>query len=182
MDNKKLLVISDSHGDVTALKKIFEWTKERTPPKDSICAVAFLGDGLTDLMPAADSAGFFSDWKLVRGNNDFGIQVPDSAVFDFANQRFFICHGHKYNLYGGDHMLLAAASNLQADVVLSGHSHIPYHKTENGIHLINPGAIRHTRSNIGSTFAVIECTENQPIKVDFWGINEKGKISKVKVK
>jgi putative phosphoesterase len=182
MDSKKLLVLSDTHGKITLLKMIFTWAKERIPPKDTICSVAFLGDGVIDLQRAGEETGFYSDWKLINGNNDYGIQLPESSVFDFVNYRFFICHGHRYSLYGNYHSLVSAGRVNGANVILFGHTHIPSIKTINGIHLINPGSAGNPRSNIGSTFAVIECAENKPLKVEFWGINEKGKISQVKVK
>lgn len=182
MNSKKLLVISDTHGKTANLLAVLNWAKERTPPNGTICAAVFLGDGLSDLEPAANAAGFFCDWKIVKGNNDYGYQVPESVVFDFADDRFFISHGHRCNSYNGGHILVAAAKNNGANIVLSGHSHVPHDKTLDGIRLINPGSVGSPRSRIGATFAVIECTEDKPLKVEFWGISEKGKIEQVKDK
>ena len=180
MDSKKLLVFSDTHGNTTALKAVFNWAKERTLPNDSICAAAFLGDGINDLQYAADATGFDCNWIQVRGNNDYGIQESDTRIFNFVNYRFFICHGHHYSLYGGYHPLVSAARYNDANVVLFGHTHVPYHKTLNGVHLINPGCISHPRSSTGATFAVIECAEGKQLKVEFFGIGEKNVIKKVK--
>jgi len=181
MDNKKLLVLSDSHGNIAALKAVFNWAKDYIPPNDTICAAAFLGDGLSDLKKAADATGFFCDWKCVGGNNDYGISMPDALTFDYAEHRFFICHGHHYGLYGGHHALLAAARNNNADAALFGHSHVPHYKTVDGIKLINPGSVGRPRSRIGATFAVIECPEGQPMNVEFYGIGDEFKIEKLKI-
>jgi len=181
MDNKKLLVISDTHGSISALKAILSWANERTPPNDSICAAAFLGDGIEDINPAANAAGFMCSWVIVKGNNDYRVQEQDSALFDFVNYRFFACHGHRYNLYGGAHALAAAAKNMGANAVLSGHSHVPYHKIIDGIHLINPGSASRPRSSIGATFAVIECAEGEQLKAEFYSIEDKGQIRSVKL-
>jgi hypothetical protein len=182
MDSKKLLVFSDTHGNITALESVFNWAKERIPPNDTICAAVFLGDGIVDLQIAAKRTGFSCNLKFVGGNNDYGFEVPETAVFNFADYRFFICHGHRYNLYSGYQTLITAACNKEANVALYGHSHVPFYKTLNGVHIINPGSVGRPRSMIGATFAVIECIENQPLKVDFFGIGEKGKIRTVKVK
>ncbi|MCL2764268.1 MAG: metallophosphoesterase [Treponema sp.] len=182
MSGKKLLVFSDSHGSVSALKAVFKWANDRIPPNDTICATACLGDGLSDLRRAADETGFYSDWKIVCGNNDYGIQAPESVIFDFADRRFFMCHGHRHGLYSGYYKLLAAAENKEADAVLFGHSHIPYFSDEDGIALINPGSIGQPRSRIGATFAVIECIENKPLIAQFYGIGEKYKIKQIKLK
>jgi len=181
MDNKKLLVLSDSHGSASALKAVLNWAKNYTPPNDTICAAAFLGDGLSDLKPASDAAGFFCEWKCVRGNNDYGSNLPDALAFDYAEHRFFICHGHHYGSYNGNHALLAAARINNADTALFGHSHVPHYKTVDGIRLINPGSIGRPRSRIGATFAVIECPEGQPINVEFYGISDEYTVKKLKI-
>ena len=181
MDSKKLLVVSDSHGNTKALKTIFNWAKEKTPPNDTICATVFLGDGLKDLQTASAETGFYCNWAQIRGNNDFDIQEADTAVFDFVNYRFFICHGHRYNIYGGYQALVSAARYNGANVVLFGHLHVPIKKTLNNTLLINPGSVSFPRSNKGTSFAVIECKEGQKLKVEFYGIDDNGQINGIKV-
>jgi len=181
MDSKKLLVFSDTHGSVQALKAVFDWAKKRTPPNDAICGAAFLGDGIADLQFAAKASGFFCDWKLVSGNNDFGYSTPGADVFDFAGNRFFMCHGHRHSLYGGYHMLIAAARSAGANVALFGHSHVPLHKIEDGVMLVNPGSVGRPRSKIGATFTVIKCDEGEQPEVEFFGIDARAEIRKVKL-
>ncbi|MCL2277516.1 MAG: YfcE family phosphodiesterase [Treponema sp.] len=178
---KKLLVISDSHGHVSTLTIVFNWARELIPPKGTICACAYLGDGFPDLHKAAEAAGFYSDWKLVRGNNDYGIQLPEAAIFNFVDHRFYMCHGHKHSLYSGHHVLLAAVKSNNADAVLFGHSHVPVYKVIDGISFINPGSVGQPRSKIGSTFAVIECPEGEPLNVEFFSLGENGQVKKVKI-
>ena len=181
MSGKKLLVISDSHGHISVLAKIFKWAKNQMPPDGTICGCAFLGDGFIDLQEASEMSGFYSDWKLVRGNNDYDINLPDAAVFDFSDHRFFICHGNKHSIYGGHYMLLAAAKTNNADGILFGHSHVPFCKNTDGILIVNPGSVGQPRSRIGATFAVIECAEGEPLKAEFFGISRQGSINKIKV-
>jgi len=173
---KKFLAFSDTHGSVLKLKAVFKWANDHIPPGGTICAAACLGDGISDIRRAADETGFYSDWKIVCGNNDYGIQAPEAAVFDLADHRIFMCHGHRHGLYGGYHSLLAAAKNTKSNIALFGHSHVPLFKIVDGISLINPGSVGHPRSRVGSTFAVIECPEDEPPKVEFWGISASGKI------
>ena len=179
MSEKKLLVFSDSHGDVSAVKAVFAWAVDHLPPKDSICTVAFCGDGLADLQQAADATGFYSDWKLVGGNNDYSFSLASSTVFDFADHRFFMCHGHRHNIYSNFHTLAAAGRASEADIVLFGHAHVPVKYTEDGILIVNPGSISRPRSKVGATFAVIECGEK--VDVVFYGIIGRGLIREVKI-
>jgi len=181
MNGKKLLVFSDSHGYVKSLKAVFSWANERLPPNDTIRMVACLGDGLSDLRNAADATGFYCEWKLICGNNDYDFPGPDSAVLEFADHRFYMCHGHRHNLSAGVHALIASARHNNADTVLFGHTHVPFFKITDGITIINPGSVGSPRSRIGASFAVIECPEESQLKVDFYGIGDKGKIKKVKI-
>jgi len=181
MDSKKLLVLSDTHGHRSSLCAALNWAKDRLPPEDSICCAAFLGDGLSDLRPAADTTGFFCEWKLIRGNNDYEHSIPESVVFDFADHRFFMCHGHRHSIYGGFHVLVNSARSNDADIVLFGHAHVPFYKNVNGIQIINPGSVGNPRSRLGAAFAVIECIPGEIPKVDFMGINSKKEIKKLKI-
>jgi putative phosphoesterase len=181
MNCKKMLVLSDTHGSLSALKKVMNWAKDRMPPNDTICDAVFLGDGVSDLRLAADAAGFYGNWNVVRGNNDYEHAIQDSAVFDFADYRFFICHGHRHSLYSGHHTLVSAGRSNNANVVMFGHTHVPFLKNEGGILLINPGSVGRPRSRTGATFAVIECIQGEPLKVKFYGIGSGG-ILEIKFK
>jgi len=182
MDSRKLLVLSDTHGSVHALKAVLDWAKNRIPPNDTILGAAFLGDGIADVQYVAKATGFFCDWKLVSGNNDFGHSTPEAAVFDFAGNRFFMCHGHSHSLYGGYHTLVAAAASADANVALFGHSHVPFQKVEGGVLLVNPGSVGRPRSRIGATFAVIKCAEGERPEAEFFGIGAHGGIYNVRLR
>jgi putative phosphoesterase len=177
MDTQRLLVLSDTHGNTPALKKVLLWAEQQNTAQQqgaaAITAAAFLGDGASDLRQAADAAGFFCDWKMVRGNNDHETFLQDAAVFDFCGHRFFMCHGHRYSLYNGTYALVNAARASQADAALFGHTHVPYHKQERDVLLVNPGSVSLPRSRVGATFAVIECTPDKPLSVQFWSIGAK---------
>ena len=180
MEIKKLLVLSDTHGRLSYLKAVLNWAKKLTPPNDGICGTAFLGDGISDLNTAANETGFYCEWKLVNGNNDYSHTMPDSAVYDFAGYRILLTHGHRHGLYGGYHSLVNSAKASDASIVLFGHTHVPFHKKINDITLVNPGSVGNPRSRIGATFAVISFS-SASFKVDFFGINTQGVIKEVKI-
>ena len=178
---KSILVFSDSHGSVSSLKTVLKWAKDRVPPNGEICATVCLGDGLSDISRAADAAGFYSDWKIICGNNDYGIPAPEAAVFDFEDHKFFITHGHRYGLLNGFNSLIASAKSSEADTVFFGHTHVPYFKNVNGITLINPGSVSRPRSKAGATFAVVECNEGTPLIAEFYGIEQQSLVKKLNI-
>ena len=181
METKKLLVLSDTHGRLPLLKAVLNWANNHTPPNDGICGAVFLGDGLSDLNAAANATGFFCEWKLVNGNNDYSHSLPESSVYDFAGCRILLTHGHRHVLYGGYHTLVNAAKASDASIALFGHTHVPFHKNINDITLINPGSVGSPRSRIGSTFAVISFVFSGSLNVEFFGIDAQGGIKGLKI-
>jgi len=169
--SKKLLVVSDTHGCVAALAAVFNWAK-RIPPD----AAVFLGDGIEDVEQAASQSAFACPWYKVRGNGDWGALAQDTAGFDFGGWRFFICHGHRHDVYNGKQTLAAAAATHGADAALFGHTHVPFWKNIAGVTLVNPGSLGRPRSSSGATFALIECAPEEPLNVGLWRIDYAGTI------
>ena len=178
MGNSTLLVLSDSHGNVSALEAVFRWVK--LLPEGTIGAAVFLGDGCRDISRAAAATGFSREWKLIRGNNDDSFSAPESAVLDFCGHRFFLCHGHRLSLYGGSYRLTAAARNMEANTALFGHTHLPHCEYAEGILLVNPGSIGRPRSRAGSTFALVECAEPS-LEVQFWAVSPEKEIRNIRI-
>lgn len=78
---------------------------------------------------------------FVAGNCDNALDVPDSRFFELEGKRFFITHGHIYNVKYSLMRLEYAGREVEADVTLFGHTHRPFlQEDENGI-LMNPGAV-----------------------------------------
>jgi len=173
---KRLLVLSDTHGSVSSLTAVFAWAKGFAPS-----TAVFLGDGISDLQKAMTKAGFFCILEKVRGNNDVGAPCMDTSVFDFGGHRFFLCHGHRHDLYRGTDMLVSEARDKGASVALFGHTHIPFQEDSSGVLLVNPGSVGNPRSHVGATFASIECATGKPLKLEFWGVDFGGNVSPVSV-
>ena len=130
----KYLIISDTHGNITyAINAI-----EKLKPDYCI----HLGDMVED---CEDLERIFPRQKFifVKGNNDYWIRnnsFPDERVFTLEGKTFFICHGHKYHVKGGTEYLKREAKQINADIVLYGHTHIQKHENDNDMVIINPGA------------------------------------------
>jgi len=164
---KKLLVLSDIHGDIPAIVAVLKWAAGEL--EDSDMAV-FLGDGLRELSFAQQQAALPCEWKKVRGNNDDAPTTPESEVFDFGGHRFYLCHGHRHAVYNGFDKLATSARKTGANAVLFGHIHVPWLENMNELLLVCPGSIARARSNAGETFAIIDCVPERPLAVHFWGI------------
>lgn len=140
----KLLVISDTHRYISNAVSLIE---EHNP--DIIIHLGDVADDCDDLRYTYPMKRIM----CVLGNNDFyNKNYPDEIVCEIGGKRFFMCHGHKYNVKYGLFALKKKAKDLKADVVLYGHTHQCYCKLENDILVMNPGS--------RSTYGIIEIDSN----------------------
>ena len=129
----RILVVSDVHGRAGRLYEAIE----RQPTAN---VVLFLGDGLRQ---AEDAAHRYPDrtFYMVPGNCDFGAQAIPVRQETLGGKKFYFTHGHlhevKYTLY----RIEMAAREAGADIVLFGHTHVPYEEYCDGLYLFNPGSL-----------------------------------------
>jgi len=128
----KILVCSDSHGDVQALLQAVAWSEPDM--------MLFLGDGEKDCASVAANYPALLIRK-VYGNCDFGSQEPATDEFTEDGKRFFMTHGHKFSVKSGLGSLVREACARCADVVLFGHTHRPFYMNTDELCIINPGSI-----------------------------------------
>jgi putative phosphoesterase len=88
----------------------------------------------------------------VRGNCDRLSDNIDIDEFTLGGKRFLITHGHLYNVKTGYSYIISFAASRGADILLFGHTHIPYYAEVENVTVINPGSI----GTIGKTYAILE--------------------------
>ena len=143
MKNRKMLIFSDSHGRVTAMRDILELHR------GSVDCVAFLGDGARDFELLRLSYDFPCDFISVRGNCDMGfLDIPEDRFIDFYGYKIYLTHGYSLNVKYGLERLEYKCRELGADVGLFGHTHyknetyiLPDERYEKQLILFNPGSI-----------------------------------------
>ena len=154
--SKRVIVVSDSHGDEQALRMAFEQALRH----GKIDAAVFLGDGHSDfeaVKPMLNAQGIIT--YAVQGNNDWTSYEPVELVFTVGGTRFFACHGHsRYVKYSLDRLWYAGRER-EAKVVLYGHTHRERVEDVDGICMINPGAICE-QSRLRSAYAEIHVEDN----------------------
>jgi len=128
----KSIVFSDSHGDRQALLRAVAVTGPDM--------ILHLGDGVRDCVALFNN---FPQIPLrrVRGNCDFGSNEPLSDEFVCGEKRIFMAHGHSYNVKCGTTAIVNAAMYRDADILLFGHTHMPWEENFEGLLIINPGSI-----------------------------------------
>lgn len=127
----KIVVLSDTHGDLNALNRLSGVMKESD-------YVIHLGDHWSDMN--AFAAGLGEKLLRVKGNCD--VSGGESEILtELVGKRFFITHGHRYRVKSDLLDLSFRAEETAADVVLYGHTHIPSVENDGGRYFINPGSL-----------------------------------------
>ncbi|MCR5700600.1 MAG: metallophosphoesterase [Lachnospiraceae bacterium] len=134
----RILVISDSHGNNEDVKQIIKQVGE-------IDMFIHLGDvehGLDYIRSLTDA-----ETHIISGNNDYGLDLPQSDEFMIADKRVFITHGHRFYVGGGVDNLRKYAAQNKYDIVMFGHTHRPFLDVGREVTILNPGSISYPRQD-----------------------------------
>ena len=132
----KILVLSDSHGNLTNM----ELAVERTNPN----LIFHLGDCWRDGERLHEQ---FPDIPLeqVPGNCDCRPGEPAEKLLILREKRILLCHGHTYGVKQSLLNAGYAAEEQALDLFLFGHTHRPCCFQEpDGLWVLNPGSARST--------------------------------------
>ena len=154
---KKLIVISDTHGNYKAVEELLPLVAEND-------YVIHLGDG------AGDMRGVRSQYPekiyTVGGNCDFLSVLPSEGELEIEGVKIFYCHGHKYGVKSERLTLALEAKRRGCDIALYGHTHIAMIDELEGVTLINPGSLRFPVGKGGSyCYLVINKDKATPVIV-----------------
>ncbi len=132
---KTIIVLSDTHGNFTAIDKILPLINEA-----DYCI--HLGDYQRDVLSYRNEikAKIYS----VKGNCD---GCGEEQVLDIDGIKTLIVHGDKYGVKSSLFKLYLRAKEIDAKLVLYGHTHIADKQEKDGILFVNPGAMTRYMSN-----------------------------------
>jgi len=146
----KIVIFSDSHGDVETMSGVVE--------KEKPDIVIFLGDGIADAEQIDEK---YQDIKMIKvlGNMDSDDEEEWIKFTEIYGMRFILTHGHTFinefkDRKQTDENRIASRTNMlktirenNADILLHGHTHEPYiNRTQatpgKTCWIMNPGSIR----------------------------------------
>lgn len=148
---RKIIVVSDSHGNKTGIDKIFGTEK--------FDYFLFLGDCLSDLGCYANLENVLK----VRGNCDFFSGESSYGILQVEGVKVFYCHGHEYSVKSGIGAIVNAGKCVEANLVLYGHTHRFAHEMVGNIHVVNCPALSKTRGGDNSYLEIL--IENEKISI-----------------
>lgn len=151
----KIIVFSDSHGRSLNMEKVIQ-------SHYNADYFFHLGDGISEFNVLSEK---YSDkaFVCVEGNMDLFSFHKNKAVtettLDIDGYRIFMTHGHKYGVKRDLDELIYAGRQRKADLVLYGHTHIPYSDyldfEDKPLRILCPGSIERPIDGI-PTFGIIE--------------------------
>lgn len=148
---KKIIVVSDSHGNSEKLDFIFKNFK--------FDYLFHLGDGYKDLGLYLNLPNVYA----VRGNCDFFVDAKDEIRLTIEGCDILLTHGDNYGVKYGYEKLANHCKDNGIDIVCFGHTHNYFYEKINGVILINPGALK--KQLFDRSTAVILEIDGKAIKV-----------------
>ncbi|MBQ8348800.1 MAG: metallophosphoesterase [Ruminococcus sp.] len=149
----QIIVMSDSHGNYSALEKVIlnhteaDW-------------IIHLGDGERELDNFCSAHPVIAP-KIVRvaGNCDYFSIQPDQFILPALDHKIFAAHGHKYGVNFSLENLKKTAQAQSCDIILYGHTHVRCNKFEDGLYIMNPGSASIPRDGNKPSFGLIDISE-----------------------
>ena len=130
----KIAIVSDTHNNWLNFKKAIDWIK-----KEKISVILHCGDINSQEM-VDESRKHFSEGVIhfVRGNGDYGLDVPEKMELELDNRKVSFCH------FPDSAKKMAQSGKY--DVVFYGHTHRPWDEkvacpAMGECHMINPGEL-----------------------------------------
>ena len=135
-EEMKALIISDTHGKYME----FENLMKQVGPIDHLFHLGDIGNGETFIR---SMAGCPVD--IVAGNNDYFNQLEDELEVEWGGKKIFMSHGHRYLVNFGVDKIAWEGLSRGADIVMFGHTHMPYLEVGEEITILNPGSLTYPR-------------------------------------
>ena len=145
----KILVLSDSHGNISNMLRAVEAESPRM--------TFHLGDCWRDAERLLD---LVPDIPLcqVPGNCDYRSAEPTEQLLCLENKRILLCHGHTYSVKQSLLPAAYAAEEKDLDLFLFGHTHRPLVDRRGKTWFLNPGSIG---DSLHPTYGIITLTTQQ---------------------
>ena len=143
----KILVVSDTHGEIDNLRKVL--TKH--PNMD-----LYLHAGDSELSPEE-----LFPFITVKGNRDYLCDIQKEYIHPTPFGNLIMRHILQYSLND--------LYDKDIKIVISGHTHKLDYRVHDGIYFINPGSLDYPRDGSLGSYAIITL-ESKQIQVKFYEV------------
>ena len=129
---KKIIVVSDSHGNRRAL--------------DDLDGIFAESDLIIHLGDTSSDGGYIRSkypdkTEVLNGNCDIFPAGEKEKVISVEGVNILACHGHAYSVKSTLSRLAHRAKELECNIALYGHTHDAKESEIDGVTLLNPGTL-----------------------------------------
>lgn len=154
---KKILVISDVHGDINILESILN-------SNNDVDYKIYLGDFQMSKENQKKYSSMFD--YVVTGNCDYP-GISKNIIYEkIEGKKFMITHGHHFGSLIKKidfDQIFQEAKNQNVDIILHGHDHIAANEVKNNINRFNPGSTTLPRKSMNRTYGIISINKGELI-------------------
>lgn len=151
----RIAVLSDTHLRVGKSLPTFVWQH-----LTDVNLILHAGD-LTNIGLLAELA-CISPVHAVKGNCDgWDVSLPERDIFDCEGLRIGLIHGDSGRERSPQERAYAAFKDSMVDLIVFGHSHIPFMEHKNGILMFNPGSPTDKRRQPRYSFGLLEIQQRE---------------------
>lgn len=148
----KVLIVSDIHGGYSNLLKVINDNKEF----DLLLILGDILSGYSDFNSELIDLLNSYNTKIisVRGNCDRNVEKLDFSmdnlyiITSIDNKIFYLTHGHLYDRN--------SFPNIDYDVYIQGHTHVPMMEIDNNKLYLNPGSVTLPRGGSVKSYILYE--------------------------
>lgn len=108
-----------------------------------------------------DASSAFTNWCIRDDNRWFLKNLCTRMISDSYDKRIMVVHGSPFRndeyLYDEEKLLSYVSEKVSVDIIISGHTHIPYFKEVNGKYFINAGSVgKPKHGDSRSTYVIVQ--------------------------
>lgn len=165
MKKTKILVVSDTHK----MHANFEKALEREKPFDYLFHAGDVEGREFEIEYGSGCPAY-----IVSGNNDFYGKAPMSVEIQIGTHKVFMAHGHQFYVSMTLEHLIREARERNADIIIFGHTHVPYLEIGRDMAVMNPGSLTYPRQEGRlPSYIILEIDENGKISGEIKYIKKK---------
>jgi putative phosphoesterase len=139
---KKLVVMSDNHGD----EEMLFYVRENEQDADYYI---HCGDSETARME--NLRGYI----CVKGNNDWHLDLPNEAFITVEDVNVMITHGQHLGYFNRELAMNDILTQNDCQLLLCGHTHMPMFMEDGELTYINPGSTSLPRGGSRPSYAIV---------------------------
>jgi putative phosphoesterase len=127
-------------------------------------------NAMSEVQIHSGASSAYTNWIITEEHRKYLKNLPTQLRIDCNGLKVLIVHGSHRSineyLYEDKEILEPLAAELDMDIIVSGHTHLPYHSIINNKHFINAGSVGKPKHGDAKAAYVIVSVEGDQVHSD----------------